>query len=121
MLRSVYEWLWPLFEACSGPDAIPLSYTSPLHITDQYGNTLYDSGGYPLQLVACICPTATMDLLLILAGLGVLLTVIFVTMLGAWALRGPKSTPSDQIVERVVAELDRVSNEFLKRTQGEEP
>jgi hypothetical protein len=112
---SPYNVLWPLFEPCSEPQALRLPYSVLVRMQNAGGS--YD---LPLDLVLCLCPTPTMDVLMLIAGLGVVLVFGLVIWLLASAVTVPPSLPSpqmqtQQIVETVLQEVDQLSEEFLRR------
>lgn len=118
-----YDLLWPLFELCSDPQALRLPHNIVVQVNELVDSKVVDSYELPVDLVLSLCPTPTMDVLLLAAALGwVLILGLFVWSLGGLVgmVMGQPAQPSaqmqaQQIVEAVVQEVDELSEEFLRQ------
>ena len=116
MFWPIYQRLGPLLEPCTDSNALRLTYQTPLRITDKLNNVLYDSGSYPLDMTVCLCPTPTLNALVLLAALGALAVLIFLVWLLVKAFTAPEPplSPNDELVEEVINRMDQVSREYLR-------
>jgi hypothetical protein len=114
MFWFFYQWLWPLFEPCTTANALAMSGLSPLQVRYGNGGAVYTFNG-PMAWTLSVCPTPMMNLVLLLAVLGVVLIVVGIVWFIRTVLWPAPQAPLDLIVDETYQQLDRAADDYLKR------
>lgn len=114
MFWFFYEWLWPLFEPCATADAFAMHGLSPLQVLDGQGMPLY-LFNHPVQWMLNVCPTPTMNFVLLLGILGAVLVGVKLVRLIRVVLWPAPQASLDLIVDATYQQLDQAADDYLKR------